>query len=799
MADTNVVVRLSAKDDASRPIAQVKRSLLGLVSQQGVAGGMIGGLLTGGLVGLANNAIGAIGAIGGAISDLAVKASEVDKVNASFDDLATNAGQSSTSMLASMRAASSGMISDSELMLGANRAMLLGVADSAEEMNALMNVARSRGQAMGLSLNQAFSDLITGIGRGSVEILDNLGIVMDSKKVFDTYAQSLGTTAEKLDKAAKTQAILNEIMRQSASIKPVAPTGAGAATAQAAVAQENAGVEVGRFFAPAVRAFAQIQVDAIHLVQGTWNSLDFAIRQTGNTLADVKLPEETVNRMVAFTEAGQQARLMQEENVLGATQLVRILDEMSGRARIGELTEQDALYIRQVTNELAKMRDAQIAGAAAQDEAAAAAQRASPYYAQIVQREQEIAYAAWRASPAMQQMAQGLGTVGQLALQAATDLNTFNIAANRIGAGFAAADRIQGLRTSAISEAQSAADRAVNAGGDPTEVANMLGNITDKLWNMKGPADQTTESTFLFRQELDAAGNQLDTYATGLEDSNRAATKFAAGGLSDMEAKFDSLKSKVKSVIDDAMSLQVDWPGKGGDTSAGGDAINENAKRLAAIANEGLIGQPWLEEFKAEVPGAWADLKLLMAEGMSPQSAAQSMLGQFEAGDYMALLDKGMIKDQVKAMIMGDQGAAALAQEIAGELAGELGVSMPDALAAAQSALGVTPTTSADGKTTDATSQGNSAGATFQVGFLAGFSTNDVALKILAGIDKGFSDNLDAVKKSGKAVAAEWGNNFMSTVGANIPPALVAVLTTLVTPAVWAQIQANQGLTAPNP
>ena len=54
------------------------------------------------------------------------------------------------------------------------------------------------------------------------------------------------------------------------------------------------------------------------------------------------------------------------------------------------------------------------------------------------------------------------------------------------------------------------------------------------------------------------------------------------------------------------------------------DAISENARRLAAIANEGLIDQPWLEEFKNEAPGTWPDLMLKVARGTDVKTAAHN-------------------------------------------------------------------------------------------------------------------------------------------------------------------------------
>ena len=65
------------------------------------------------------------------------------------------------------------------------------------------------------------------------------------------------------------------------------------------------------------------------------------------------------------------------------------------------------------------------------------------------------------------------------------------------------------------------------------------------------------------------------------------------------------------------------------------------------------------------------------------------MLKEFENGMRPELLDRGMIKDRVKAMIIGDQNAAALAGEIAQEIAQEMGISLPEALQATKSALGI--------------------------------------------------------------------------------------------------------------
>ena len=114
-------------------------------------------------------------------------------------------------MLATLRNASQGTISDYDLMLSANRAMMLGVAQNSDEMTKLLEVAMRRGQAMGLSTQQAFNDIVTGIGRASPMILDNLGIVINATETYEAYARSIGVAADTLTKAQQTRALVQAV------------------------------------------------------------------------------------------------------------------------------------------------------------------------------------------------------------------------------------------------------------------------------------------------------------------------------------------------------------------------------------------------------------------------------------------------------------------------------------------------------------------------------------------------------------------------------------------------------------
>lgn len=161
--------------------------------------------------------------------ELASDAAQAQETRASFDALAASVGKNAEQMLTAMRAASHGMISDANLVLDANRAMLLGVADSGEKLGKLLDVARVRGQAMGISISDAFETLVTGLGRMSPRMLQQIGIT-GGQEALDAYAASVGTTASKLTDAQQKVVLFNAVM---ASTQPLLDAAAGSSDSAA--------------------------------------------------------------------------------------------------------------------------------------------------------------------------------------------------------------------------------------------------------------------------------------------------------------------------------------------------------------------------------------------------------------------------------------------------------------------------------------------------------------------------------------------------------------------------------------
>jgi len=189
------VARLESGRTAAQQFGDaMKGSLLGIVGPAALAGVAIGALLkTGELIKLG---------------------AQAEQTRVRFDQLAKQAGTTGEAMLAALREASSGTISDTSLQLDAMKASLLGVAQNAEQLGPLLAIARDRAQQMGISTEFAFDSLVTGLGRGSRLILDNIGVIVKESAVNEAYAKSVGKTVSALTDQEKKQALINEVLRQ---------------------------------------------------------------------------------------------------------------------------------------------------------------------------------------------------------------------------------------------------------------------------------------------------------------------------------------------------------------------------------------------------------------------------------------------------------------------------------------------------------------------------------------------------------------------------------------------------------
>lgn len=108
--------------------------------------------------------------------DVAFQGAKLQEARQSFDDYTRSIGQNAEDILGKLRKASGGTISDMGLITTASKAMSLGVTTDSGKMANLLEIARNKARLFGIDTSQAFEDIVTGLGRNSPLILDNLGI-----------------------------------------------------------------------------------------------------------------------------------------------------------------------------------------------------------------------------------------------------------------------------------------------------------------------------------------------------------------------------------------------------------------------------------------------------------------------------------------------------------------------------------------------------------------------------------------------------------------------------------------------
>jgi hypothetical protein len=197
----------------------------------------LGGLVSG--AGTAVVAIGAIGAaavaaglaVGGILFSAAKNAAPLFDIQQAFEGITAAAGKTATDVLKVWQDASRGTIPAIQLMEDYNTATSLLGTTLADQIPAVLPAIGKAAAATGQSVAELTEDFIRGISRGSVRILDNLGITLDLEKVYSDYAVTLGKTSGELSRTEQQTALLQAATKllndNTAAIPDVATTAAG--------------------------------------------------------------------------------------------------------------------------------------------------------------------------------------------------------------------------------------------------------------------------------------------------------------------------------------------------------------------------------------------------------------------------------------------------------------------------------------------------------------------------------------------------------------------------------------------
>ncbi|RLC70098.1 MAG: hypothetical protein DRI81_19570 [Chloroflexi bacterium] len=132
-----------------------------------------------------------------------------------FTQLSGVEGLDADKLLGDLKRVSRGTVSEIELMKAANRALLAGGAEIAEELPRLFEMARGAALATGQDVGHIFETLVKGIVKGSPMLIDNAEIYLSASDAVEEYASSLGKTTDELSRQERMQATLNAVLAES--------------------------------------------------------------------------------------------------------------------------------------------------------------------------------------------------------------------------------------------------------------------------------------------------------------------------------------------------------------------------------------------------------------------------------------------------------------------------------------------------------------------------------------------------------------------------------------------------------
>ena len=214
------------------------------------------------------------------------KAGQFQGVSTGFDNLRKKTGMSAGAFN-KFNKALDGTVGSTELMTMANNAMLLGITESEDQMAQMFDTAQRLARAVGEDAAFGVNSLVTGIGRQSKLMLDNLGIMIDTNQAYEDYAKEIGVSVTALDdqqrKVAFTNAALEEAERLANNLGGEQLTLSDSMN-QTRVAVENMAIAIGEFLAPVVKNIAELLTGATNWVTDfmrglTETELDTTIRQ----------------------------------------------------------------------------------------------------------------------------------------------------------------------------------------------------------------------------------------------------------------------------------------------------------------------------------------------------------------------------------------------------------------------------------------------------------------------------------------------------------------------------------------
>lgn len=228
----------TAADKAGTATARALSRGIGTGAGGGAAASIVSGI-TRGMEALKAGArslavsLGALGAGTFGVFKLLQAGERVQNVSAAFQRFAVVTGGAARTLDALARATGGG-VSNTNLMLAANRLLAAQLGISRDRMAALFGAGTRLGRALGFTATEAIERMSLALSKQEPELLDELGIKVDLTKAIQAYARANGVAAESIDAQTRARIFLEAVEAQAQErVK-----GLGAGTLSAAAASE---------------------------------------------------------------------------------------------------------------------------------------------------------------------------------------------------------------------------------------------------------------------------------------------------------------------------------------------------------------------------------------------------------------------------------------------------------------------------------------------------------------------------------------------------------------------------------
>lgn len=245
--------------------------------------------------------------VGRAGFELAKGAASFKAQRTGLDNLAGSYGQVGSEIVQAMQKASRGVLSNTEIVLAANKALLLGVAKTPEEFANVTETAITLGRAMGLTAKEGIDQFTTALGRRSLLILDNFGITARQvKEEMESLAQvQFGAAFEDLDEGRKQVLFMSAALKVAE--KSAAAIGTEAGDAAASFERLNAQTEnlklvLGEAILPSMLRFVELSNEVVVSAQKASALLGATAARLDAFLSAIELPD--LNQMLAGGQLG---------------------------------------------------------------------------------------------------------------------------------------------------------------------------------------------------------------------------------------------------------------------------------------------------------------------------------------------------------------------------------------------------------------------------------------------------------------------------------------------------------------